>query len=308
MDFKENVPINQSPTEIGNEFFSKPQRTIFGMVLYYRNENDEVKKKFFDFVSECLAHWPEFVKKCFNYFLFYCSKWNIKFNSLSVWCDNGPHFRHKILFDYFASLIKPLDTFHTLEFVYLNFFVENHGKSICDVRFSVLSRFISEYTKSNNIYSTNDLINCIKIKQEESNKFRNDPVDSVQVKIDLKYICNKQTFLDVEEWRKLSSFYCFLFFLKEKVSVIPETIIWGRYMKPEILIWYKVYSDNDFNFSNSLPYIQSTKIRDNKNKKCPYVVLKQGYLDFNKKEKDISSQFVYLRYKHNNRNTKLYTK
>jgi len=62
--------------------------------------------------------------------------------------------------------------FQKIKQVWVNYFVECHEKSYCDSRFSWISVFIHEYTKTNNIQSTGDLIRCISEKQQESNEFR----------------------------------------------------------------------------------------------------------------------------------------
>jgi hypothetical protein len=120
MDYKENVAINQNPEEVGTEYFRKPQRTIFGMVLIYKNENNEINKIYFDFISECLKHNAYFVKYAFDKFLSHSEVQKINFNSIWICTDNAKHFRNKELLGYFNNLVIPLRSFKKLDKVVLN--------------------------------------------------------------------------------------------------------------------------------------------------------------------------------------------
>jgi hypothetical protein len=57
--------------------------------------------------------------------------------------DNAKHFKNKELCFYFYDFYE---NFFKRKFeISWNFFVEGHGKSLCDARFSLISRFIKNF-------------------------------------------------------------------------------------------------------------------------------------------------------------------
>ena len=72
--------------------------------------------------------------------------------------DNGPHFKTYELAHFFFHS----KTWYPFEIEW-NYFVENHGKSICDTHFSFVSKAIKQWSKEpeHHIASTTTLINAI---------------------------------------------------------------------------------------------------------------------------------------------------
>jgi hypothetical protein len=168
-DFKANIVIDQDPEyELSRDFYQNVQRTCFGAVVYYKN-GSTVKKHFYDFFSEYMIHNSYFTTKALEK-LFQCNLFTKKaFENVYFWMDNGPHFRTKELFRYFVSL-KERKIFKNISWDY---FVEHHGKSCCDRRFSQISAMYKKYINDPNndkVRSTLELVKCIRSMSQENLK------------------------------------------------------------------------------------------------------------------------------------------
>jgi hypothetical protein len=42
LDFKENLKLNVEQVQLGRSFYNQPQRTMFEVVMIFKNENDEI--------------------------------------------------------------------------------------------------------------------------------------------------------------------------------------------------------------------------------------------------------------------------
>lgn len=159
MDFKENINLSRGSVEVSQDWFKRPQRSFFGIVLYYRNkESNNVEKKYFDFISEILTHDTRFVNECLDIVLSKKDVLDLNLNSISFWLDNGPsHFRTYELLGKLNSLKKKFR-------ISLNYFVEYHGKSTCDSHFSLVSRFYNWQTsvRQNFIQTTESFMEMLR--------------------------------------------------------------------------------------------------------------------------------------------------
>ena len=79
MDFKANICLQQCATELNNEFYTLPQRSIFSIAANFRCGNT-VKQVFFDFISKILNHSTKFVIECVKYDKFHYFQTNFKRN------------------------------------------------------------------------------------------------------------------------------------------------------------------------------------------------------------------------------------
>jgi hypothetical protein len=142
MDFKENLALDCGIQEVNRQFYNKPQRSFFCVVAVYRNKKDEpLKKSYFDFVSNVLKHDTLFVTECLDKFFGSDLFTKGNFKKVFFWFDNGPHhFRTHELTAYFHRLKTRLQ----LERLQWNFFIEYHGKNLCDTHFSLISRFLRD--------------------------------------------------------------------------------------------------------------------------------------------------------------------
>jgi len=145
-DFKENIKLGGGPREVSQTFYTKSQRTILGMCLIFKQENEknevETKFNYIDFVSEDLTHDAFFVKRCLEKLFSMPIFQNNRFKNLHLWCDGGKHFKNK---DIIFLCLQQSNNFNSIE---LNFFIPYHGKSLCDSHFSIISRIQQAYEKS----------------------------------------------------------------------------------------------------------------------------------------------------------------
>jgi hypothetical protein len=146
LDFKSNIILNEDAEIItSKEFYQNCQRTLFGAVVYFIDE-DDLKCVFFDIFSDFTCHNSYFVgqaiEKIFQHD-FFKSK---NFHSAKFWLDNGPnHFKTK---ETFGSLFTIPNKFPNITNVEWNFFVEYHGKNVCDVRFSVIKSMLDQHNNN----------------------------------------------------------------------------------------------------------------------------------------------------------------
>jgi hypothetical protein len=62
IDFKENVSLGGGPRELGQSWYKRERRTIFGLVLNIRDDNGILNKYHYAVISDCLTHDGIFVK------------------------------------------------------------------------------------------------------------------------------------------------------------------------------------------------------------------------------------------------------
>ena len=161
MDFKANISLGKGPEEGSNIFFNAPQRSVFGVVCYFRR-NNQIFKVIFTVVSEILQHDSKTVveilnNNVLNHPIF--NEFNIK--KLNFWMDNAPnHFRTKEMIAGFYNIKKKFG--YRIEF---NYSAEYHGKSECDRHFGLISRIYKEHCcryHSNDINTTQEFIDMYK--------------------------------------------------------------------------------------------------------------------------------------------------
>ena len=142
MDFKANISLGGGVEEDSHVFFKAPQRTVFGLVAFFKKDG-KVYKVFFTIVSPVLMHDTKTVREILNQCVFSHSVFkHFRTKEVSFWMDNAPgHFRTK----------EMIATFHELKNsskmeVQFNYFAEYHGKSECDRHFGMISRIYTEHT------------------------------------------------------------------------------------------------------------------------------------------------------------------
>jgi hypothetical protein len=104
--FKENITLGRGPRELGQSWYTRERRTIFGMALLKREADGGISKWHFTQISDCLTHDAIFVKVALSQ-LFASDVWQSF--KLAIWCDNAPHFRNKAFLAYLLELIQDKD-------------------------------------------------------------------------------------------------------------------------------------------------------------------------------------------------------
>jgi hypothetical protein len=156
IDFKENITLGRGPRELGQSWYTRERRTVFGMALLRREADGRISKWHFTQVSDCLTHDAIFVKVALAH-LFSSNIWqSFNISKLAIWCDNAPHFRNKVLLAYLLELIQDKD----FSEVVLCFFEAYHGKSEVDSMFGTLTYWLDEWVKMRYLNTTEDVLNC----------------------------------------------------------------------------------------------------------------------------------------------------
>ena len=155
MDFKENLKLNRGPIETGEMFYNAKQKTLLGIIIYFKKEQS-IEKLHYNILSDILNHDSLFVynavKKLKEDLLW-------KFKHIQFWMDVGPHFKSK------ENLYNLLNMFNN---VTLNYFCEKHGKSPCDSHFSTISKWLQEIIKYKHILTVDQLIEEFKRKKSKN--------------------------------------------------------------------------------------------------------------------------------------------
>lgn len=171
IDFKENITLGSGPRELGQSWYQRERRTIFGMALLKRESDGSISKWHWNIVTDCLTHDAIFVKTALSS-LFASDLWtSFNIQKLAIWCDNAPHFRNKILLAYLLDLVKQND----FQEVYLCFFEPYHGKSEVDSMFGILTSWISNWKANRYLNTTADVLECFK----ENNQFLPSPNQNI---------------------------------------------------------------------------------------------------------------------------------
>lgn len=135
IDFKANISLGKGPVQDSTVFFSAPQRTVFGMIGFFR-KNEQMYKIAFNYVSPILNHDSQMaiamVKDVVQHSSF--RRW-FGVSHLAVWLDNAPsHFRT-------AEFLRGMRELEQMQIsVSTNYFIEYHGRillfnSIYQIRF-----------------------------------------------------------------------------------------------------------------------------------------------------------------------------
>jgi len=72
---------------------------------------------------------------------------------LSIWCDNAPHFKNRLLLRHFLDLCTVQKTYFKIN---MCFFEAYHGKSEVDGRFGQMTTWYKKWIKTHFINSTDD--------------------------------------------------------------------------------------------------------------------------------------------------------
>ena len=162
MDFKANISLGGCAEEDSHQFFFAPQRTVFGLALYFVKDGKTFKINF-SIVSPILMHDSFSVKRILDEIVLPHPIFNhFGCNELSFWMDNGPsHFRTYETMATFDFLSKKFN-----KKIKFNFFCEYHGKNECDRHFGLMSRLYADYSATNElpISTTDDYIKMYKEK------------------------------------------------------------------------------------------------------------------------------------------------
>ena len=209
LDFKENLKLNVEQVQLGRSFYNQPQRTMFEVVMIFKNDNDEIKYFYWDFFSRCLNHNAFFVKKALSKIFKHDQFLKHNFHSITFWMDNAKHFKNKELAYYFCKFFRK--TFKRRVQISWNFFIEGHGKNLCDTRFSFISRLLNEYTNKKNkkLKTTKDIVSAIqseisKINEIKTLKNKNFEL-SEQIILNFKFPSSKFVY----NFEGISNFYHF---------------------------------------------------------------------------------------------------
>ncbi|PRP74591.1 hypothetical protein PROFUN_14880, partial [Planoprotostelium fungivorum] len=66
-----NISLMKGQNEMGNDFFKRSQRTVFGVILFYK-KGDKIGKDVFTFVSKDLKHDAHFIIRVSDIVALYC--------------------------------------------------------------------------------------------------------------------------------------------------------------------------------------------------------------------------------------------
>ena len=200
MDFKANISLGKGPEQSADVFFNAPQRTVFGVVGYFKKDN-VLYKIVFNVISSVLNHDATMVRDILQQVLQHQIFVQFNIHTVSFWMDNAPnHFRTLELYDLMLSVNDMMQHSNALKHVDVefHFFAEYHGKSVCDQFFGLLARIYEQHTSSpdsSDICTTEDFIWMFNYSIRESGGYViDDQVDFSKLqKIDDKKI-NVHTF------------------------------------------------------------------------------------------------------------------
>ena len=148
------------------------------------------------------------MQDCFDNLL---EKKIIKSDSLYIYSDCGLHFRNKENIQYFYQLRKRLNIK-----IFINYFIEGHGKNIVDAQFRVLSSFIKDIRKKSGnkgVFTIEELILKLEEKKNQNEKYKN----INYIKIDIKKKSQKSNF-------EIANFLDFYYFELSGENVLAKIL------------------------------------------------------------------------------------
>jgi hypothetical protein len=163
LDFKQNLKIGGGPVEVNQQFYSKKQISILGFAIHYKDEHNNQKIRYVDFLSEILSHDSLFVTECIK--KLFRMPFMSQFKQVCFWSDSGKHFRSA---EYMHYILCELQNQYQIQ-CFVNFFTEYHGKSAVDGHFGVLSHWFAEGESVQDIFTIHDLINVFQQRANQVN-------------------------------------------------------------------------------------------------------------------------------------------
>ena len=209
-DYKENISLNITHTQLNKDFYSTPQRTMFGVVLGYVNDEGEFVKHYFDIMSKCLTHNGFFSCSAIDIVLSHQEFKCHKFTKLHLFSDNGAHF---INYE-FLNYISTISTKHSIDHVGWSQFCAYHGKCWCDSRFSLVTRLLNNYVAKGNRSIKTEQALFTALQEEttringERSKLNKVQIQSTQLLLEIKEIPQEKIQID---FNAIKCFYHFEF-------------------------------------------------------------------------------------------------
>jgi hypothetical protein len=137
--------------------------TLFISIIHfncrYRDEDNQPRVRYFDYLSNILSHDSRFATDCMAKLL--ADPFMGRFREICFWSDCGPHFRSAEMMHFILQKLSPL---YPSKIIYMNFFTEYHGKSLVDGHFGLLSRWFKDGEAVRNIFTIDDLAELFRAK------------------------------------------------------------------------------------------------------------------------------------------------
>ena len=193
---------------MGSQFFDKEKFLCLGIIVITKNENNKIVYNKFTCLSEFLKQGSLTVSVAFK-MIFESEQFkNLNISKISVWSDKGKHFSNYDFMGFFYHLIlqktikdsndmdelKKLEKIidlsaaiyeieHSFTDIFVNFFVEYHGKFIVDSHFSYISHLMQIIKhKEYDVTNVNKLSNALRqvMRENKENSFENERIQTNQ--------------------------------------------------------------------------------------------------------------------------------
>ncbi|OMJ09365.1 hypothetical protein AYI70_g10964 [Smittium culicis] len=160
-DFKENFKIGGGLVESLDVFYSRIQISDLCFCLVYKS-NGHIKRRYYNYLFENLIHDSVYALSCLLKLL--KSPDFAIFKNIYLWSGSGPHFGNS---EFLYAVMKALPESFPRKIFFLNYFLENHGKSYVDDHFGVLSKWFNESESIMDITSIDDLMGIFRSKNSD---------------------------------------------------------------------------------------------------------------------------------------------
>ncbi len=133
---------------------------------------EKIIREYHNYMSTVLNHDTQYICECLLELL--AIPMFSSFNNLHFWMDVSPHHFHTHEMTHTMISLSAL-----YDHVSWNYFVEYHGKNICDSHFALLSKFLSAYEQRSVVplSSLDDLLRMFKAEIERVNREREELYD-----------------------------------------------------------------------------------------------------------------------------------
>ena len=139
--------VHEDSYAMSSSHFGKKQSSLLIAVLFYRDEDNILKKFYYDFVSEYLGHNSVFYEKCMS-ILYEEIKQTMEFEITAIYnvTDGGSHFVSRFAFWSVGKFAKHYGTFICDKITNLEIKIHQitcppqHGKGECDGHGAVVKR------------------------------------------------------------------------------------------------------------------------------------------------------------------------
>lgn len=166
MDWNENVQLSHGPVQVGRNWYTLPQRSVFGVCVTYKDATGAPQNKYFALISEVLDKSANVAKQAIQLVL---SQHDFNFKHAHFVTDCAGTFRSG---EFIHIVIEDIPAKFQIE-TDLHFLPNKHSKERVDAMFARISGWLKSLKARHDVTNSESLINGLRLMILEAAKNQN---------------------------------------------------------------------------------------------------------------------------------------